>query len=112
MLVLQPGTFANVDALARACSALPRWGAWLMSLRNAIVRPFGLKTAPEGGKHHDQMRPLARGDSAGIFPVLKRAEDEIVLGLDDKHLDFRLVLTSKSNGAEQRVQATTKDVHQ
>jgi len=61
----------------------PRWIEGLMSTRNAIVGRLGLKTpqnAPEAGK----------GPQAGIFPVLSEMPNEVVLGLDDKHLDFRI----------------------
>lgn len=61
--------------------ALPGWAQALMGLRNALVRPFGLKTgAGEGAK------------GQGMFPVLKDDDHEFVLGLDDRHLDFRIIV--------------------
>lgn len=61
------------------------WMTGLMAVRDAIVAGFGLKTA----KH------LGTGDSdkesrVGIFKIYSKAPTEIVLGEDDKHLDFRL----------------------
>jgi hypothetical protein len=29
---------------------------------------------------------------AGAFPVISRAQERVVLGFDDKHLDFRIVV--------------------
>jgi len=81
--------------LARA----PRWIGALLALRNFLVAPFGLKTsAPD--------EPGVR-DTIGIFPVVDQTPDRLVAGLNDKHLDFRLVVDVASAGHTQRVTATT-----
>lgn len=59
--------------------ALPGWAKALLALRNTIVRPFGLKTEADKGT-----------ESIGLFPIHKDDGHEFVLGLDDKHLDFRI----------------------
>ena len=77
----------------------PRWIEMLLALRNFLVAPFGLKTsAPD--------EPGAR-DTIGIFPVVDQTPDRLVAGLNDKHLDFRLVVDVASAGHTQRVTATT-----
>ena len=53
----------------------PDWIGRLMALRNRLVRLVGLKTARIDG-----------------FPVLAERDDEIIVGFDDGHLDFRLVI--------------------
>ncbi|GAW41691.1 hypothetical protein SH203_02100 [Brevundimonas sp. SH203] len=53
----------------------PRWIGQLMGLRNAVVRLVGLTSA-----------------EIGDFPVLSERADEMVIGFDDRHLDFRLML--------------------
>jgi Protein of unknown function (DUF2867) len=60
---------------------VPRWVAGAMWLRHAIVRPFGL-LVPTAGM---DLGPMA-------FPKLARTDTEILYGLNDKHLDFRVVL--------------------
>ncbi|MCB1383401.1 MAG: DUF2867 domain-containing protein [Notoacmeibacter sp.] len=83
-----------------ALDRIPVWAQVLMRLRNALVAPFGLKAAPDG-----TLPPEA---SIGTFPVISRAPDKVVLGLDDKHLDFRIVITvDPASRAPQRVSATT-----
>jgi hypothetical protein len=82
----QPGDFLDCYSVASTLSpreaaerglTLPRWAAALLALRNTLVRPFGLKTgAPD--------RP--------IFPTCLESEDELVLGTDDRHLNFRIGL--------------------
>ncbi|MDR1879290.1 MAG: DUF2867 domain-containing protein, partial [Bacteroidales bacterium] len=56
---------------------VPKWVECLMSLRNWIVRPFGLKTKTEN-------------NSTAIFPVIDRNDNEMLMGMNDKHLNFRL----------------------
>jgi hypothetical protein len=82
----RPGDFLDCYSVASALSpreaatrglALPRWANTLLQFRNTLVRPFGLKTG-------ETDRP--------IFPTCLETQDEIVLGTDDRHLDFRIGL--------------------
>jgi hypothetical protein len=59
---------------------LPRWANWLMSIRDAIVRIFRLKTSKE----------ILHDFPTQNFPVISQHENEIVSGINDKHLDYRL----------------------
>jgi hypothetical protein len=67
----------------------------MMQVRNALVKPFGLRTSDLGCPVSSLLseRPDARFDSR--FPVLAqrgtRADRvvEVILGADDKHLRFR-----------------------
>ena len=34
----------------------------------------------------------------GLFPVVSQQPDRVVLGFDDRHLDFRLVVDAPGNG--------------
>ena len=68
----------------------PRWVAALLLLRDVAVRPFGLKTAaslPNDSRFRASLQP---GDAINFFPVHSVGEDEIILGEDDRHLDFRI----------------------
>jgi Protein of unknown function (DUF2867) len=71
------------DAAQRALS-FPRWVSALMRLRNALVAPFGLKTDVTSPDRSNQP------DRIGVFPLVSRDEHELILGLDDSHLDFRI----------------------
>jgi hypothetical protein len=63
-----------------------------MGLRNALVAPLGLVATRSA---------LARaGDRIGIFPVLAETLDEVLLGLDDRHLDFRVCVRVLDDGGE------------
>jgi len=81
------GTSGDPDVLWRfLMSHQPFWIGWLTNVRDAIVACFGLKTA----KHLASLADEATGDRIAFFKVYSRSETEIVLGEDDKHLDFRL----------------------
>lgn len=77
------------ETLARfVFSRLPPWALTLMAIRDALVAGFGLKTSR-------QLRPdtpLQQRERVGLFRIYSREANEIVLGEDDKHLDFRLSL--------------------
>lgn len=100
------GSFRDVDALARACVRLPNWVGTLMRLRNALVAPFGLKTGDGPPKRASPER-FTPGDYAGIFHVLARNDEELLLGEDDRHLDFRFSLRLHEVAGFQDVFATT-----
>jgi hypothetical protein len=74
----------------------PAWISSLMSLRNRVVSFFGLRTVE-----------LAAGTSAGGFPVLSSTPERTVLGFDDRHLDFRIVVDLEEEGNRQLVTVTT-----
>ena len=78
------------------------WLRGLMGLRDTMVAGFGLKTA-------QQLRE-APTESAGrvyIFRVYDTTTDEMILGEDDKHLDFRLSVLLRPDGADTEIVATT-----
>jgi len=86
-------------AAERMLARGPRWVETLMTVRNRAVAPFGLKTpAPTG---------TITADTIGIFPVLSETPSRVVAGLDDTHLDFRVVVDVESFSEGQQVTATT-----
>ncbi len=89
----------DVDAFARAFFAnVPAWVKWLMLLRNAIVRPLGLKTGGMQRRRAAEAVPYEPGMRAGIFRVLGRTEHELLMGENDRHLDFRVSLLVRQHG--------------
>ncbi|WP_434609909.1 DUF2867 domain-containing protein [Pseudomonas sp. R1-7] len=87
---LPAGTSSNPDLLARfIISQQPSWIGWLMKVRDTIAACFGLKTA-------SHLATLA--DRIQIFKVYSTNKTEIVLGEDDKHLDFRISILCPEEG--------------
>jgi hypothetical protein len=64
-----------IEATRLAFAHEPLWVRTLMGLRNLLGRVVGLKSAPAGG-----------------FPVIRQSANEVLLGFNDKHLDFRIVV--------------------
>jgi Protein of unknown function (DUF2867) len=99
------------ETLARFIFAQqPRWVGQLMGLRDLLVAGFGLKTAT-------QLQDPARAGQhprVGIFRIYETRPHEIVLGEDDKHLDFRLSVLHEplpGAGAGQLVLSTVVHCH-
>ena len=72
----------------------PKWVEKLFAVRNKIVSIFGLKTS---GNMNDRQKQLEnfkceKGERLGLFKVFDKAENEVILGEDDKHLNFRISL--------------------
>lgn len=85
----RPGLTAEAAA-RQAFDAMPRWVGALMALRNLVVRPFGLR--------HDPRAAAPGAPRIGMFPVISSSPNEIVLGFDDRHLDFRIVVLTEPCG--------------
>jgi hypothetical protein len=79
-----------IDSVTRAIfSTMPEWMMKLLDLRNTIVRPFGLKTSIDPALLDHRQGKLEPGAVVGVFKVIDRQGDEILLGEDDQHLNFR-----------------------
>ena len=86
-------------AAERMMARQPRWAEALLSLRNLLVAPLGLKTSGAG---MDSPR-----DMIGIFPVVSETPDRLIAGFNDRHLDFRIVVDVTAPGNVRQVTATT-----
>lgn len=97
-VLLPPEVNLGPEQLAR-CIMLnkPPWVAALMKLRDGLVARLGLKTAS------DLTASGASGavQRVGIFRIYSANATEIVLGEDDKHLNFRLSVLCSNHGTEQ-----------
>ena len=86
-------------AAERMLARQPQWAEALLTLRNFLVAPLGLRTSGAG--------LAAPRDMIGIFPVISQTADRLVAGFNDSHLDFRVVVDVANQGAGQQVTATT-----
>jgi len=112
-VTLPRGTVRDPEALARFLFAQqPAWVGLLMGLRDMLVAGLGLKTARQLGSP----RAAGRNRHIGIFRIYETSADEIILGEDDQHLDFRVsvMVRPDSTGpteATQLVVATVVHCH-
>lgn len=95
------------EAARRAFTRMPGWISRLTALRNAMVAPFGLKPGAEAAQLPDQKPGQTLVRSLGMFPVLSSTPARVVLGFDDRHLDFRIVVDVRERHAGRRVTVTT-----
>lgn len=97
---------AGLDARQAADAIIknpPGWIKQLMATRNRLVRLFRLKTVAMGV---DDPRTAQR--TVGGFPVITHSPQEVVLGFDDRHLDFRINVTvAPDSGGGTQVTVTT-----
>lgn len=80
-----PVTLTAADAARYAFGQAPTVAKALMRLRNRIVGLLGLKAAGDF---------TASTNSIGGFPIVSETPERVVLGFDDSHLDFRIVIDS------------------
>lgn len=60
---------------------MPGWAEALLKLRNVLVKPLGLKT---------EVDDRDAGDA--IFPITYESDNELLMGTNDRHLDFRIAM--------------------
>ena len=106
------GTSLDPELLARfILTHQPSWIGTLTRIRDAVVACFGLKTA----KHLATLSQDADSKRISFFKVYSTSKTEIVLGEDDKHLDFRVsVLCSDERSpeiGEQLILSTVVNCH-
>ena len=86
-------------AAERMMARQPRWAEALVSLRNLLVAPLGLKTSGAS--------PGVPRDMIGIFPVVSETPGRLIAGFNDSHLDFRVVVDVTAPGSDRQVTLTT-----
>ncbi|MBA4036270.1 MAG: DUF2867 domain-containing protein [Bradyrhizobium sp.] len=86
-------------AAERMMARQPRWAEALLSMRNFLVAPLGLKTSGAS--------PGRPRDMIGIFPVVSETPERLIAGFNDRHLDFRVVVDVTPPGNVRQVTATT-----
>lgn len=78
-------TNKSAEEISRALTRLPAWVEILFKSRDRIAGVFGLKTNKNISKQ------------GAFFTVIENREDEIVMGEEDKHLNFKSSLLKNSS---------------
>ncbi|HEY8336223.1 MAG TPA: DUF2867 domain-containing protein [Tardiphaga sp.] len=86
-------------AAQRLFGKSPGWMRGLLVLRDAIVAPLGITTSKTAAQ--------APVDRVGMFPVLSETPQRLVAGLNDSHLDFRVLVDVAPALGGTRITATT-----
>ncbi len=101
-IALPTDAVADPERLARfVFGNMAPWVGGLMRMRDAAVGRLGLKTARQLKATSDRR--------ISLFRIYERRVDEIVLGEDDRHLDFRISVmrTAATGTADARLTLST-----
>ena len=108
---LVEGAPDDIDSLARAALARPPvWFKALLGLRDTVVSIGGVKTS----RRIWEEAKAQGAETVAFFPVLGRSKEELILGEDDRHLDFRasvLVRLGPDGGGRELVLTTAVHCH-
>jgi hypothetical protein len=96
----------GLDKITTDIFQTPKWADRLMSIRNIVVKIFGLKG---GGRkidtHSSDYYPI--GSKAVYFTVIDRNDNEILMAENDKHLNFRISVMVNREGKDVTISLTT-----
>jgi len=96
-------TTDTVHEITRKLLKAPAWVNVLGRIRDMLIaRPFGLKTEDNIKKEQSGSNP-----EFGFAPVLYSDENELVMGMNDKHLYFRLSVLKKEKEDASEIYLTT-----
>ena len=92
----------------------PKWIDSLFMIRNRLVGLLGLKTTSNITDRQNQLDNFKceKGEQLGLFKVFDKTNNEVILGEDDKHLNFRvsLFLDRSNDISEQKTLTITTTV--
>lgn len=102
-IIIPADTTNDPEVIARFLfSHHPTWINSLMGVRDFIVQWFGLKTAKSLSSNQE-----VSDKRVGIFKIYDKSAHEIILGEDDKHLDFRVSVLLRANKEKRELVVTT-----
>ena len=102
-------TITPLAVLKAFFQSSPKWVSALFSLRNKIAKLIGLKTS-QNVKNKDELIASLKGvpnEQIGLFKIFESSSNEIVMGEDDKHLNFRVSLFLDSSSSHQELKNIT-----
>lgn len=97
----------DLDVLAR--TAFERQAGWIRALtrvRDLMMATVGVKSSRAIG-----LDAAAHGPVIGYLPLLSRSATELIVGADDRHLDFRAAIQLRAGPANGRELVTATVVH-
>ena len=90
-------------------TAAPPWVERLFDFRNKLVKVFGLKTSDKNQQKEEMLKNFngKPGDKLGFFKVFKNSGNEIIMGENDSHLDFRVSILLEEEDKGRRFTIST-----
>lgn len=88
----------DLEVLARIAFERPAgWIRALTHIRDVVMATVGVKSSRAVG-----LAGAARGPVIGYFPLLSKSATELIVGADDRHLDFRVTIQLRTDAANAR----------
>src|SRR2546421_9995854 len=106
-LTCRRGASDDLEVLARI--GFERQAGWIRALtwvRDAVMATVGVKSSRAIGA-----AAAARGPVIGYFPLLSKSAGELVVGENDRHLDFRVAILLRTGAAGGRELVVVTVVH-
>lgn len=69
---------------------MPLWVKALLAMRNGLVGPLGLKTGTGADIAPPTRDQIIAASYPGLFAVHAATDNEVIVGTNDRHLDFRV----------------------
>ena len=100
----------SMEDLAEAfMKSPPDWSEKLFVIRNRLAGMVGLKTAGPKQVDRDEILKSSNfevGERFGLFQIYQKGENEVILGEDDSHLDFRVSVHKKDLRKTDQIELT------
>ena len=97
-----------VDIFFALFGHFPWWMKSILIARNRLAAWCGLAAPTAAEVLHVQVKGSYRvGDKIGLWPIFSQTETELVVGRDNKHLDFRLSILKRTDGENASVVVST-----
>lgn len=87
-----------LDAANAIVRHFPKWTYPALALRQVLVTPFGLKGSEQAQSNIGKV---------GVFPIITEEQNRVVAGMDDSHLNFRIVVDIVKADEGQRISLAT-----
>ncbi len=101
-----------IDEVAqRIFTGLPGWINALLAARDLGVTFFGLKTTAKLPKNNDRRSAVNVGEPINFLCVRSITPNEIILGEDDTHLDFKIAVFRETESSKRISLATWVHTH-
>ncbi|NIA00456.1 DUF2867 domain-containing protein [Massilia sp. CCM 8734] len=95
---LPVGASDDLEVLARFALEHQAW--WIRALLR--VRDVAMTTVGVASSRAVGLAGAARGPVIGFLPLLSKSATEVILGADDRHLDFRVTIQLRADAAHGR----------
>lgn len=97
---IEKADLTPIEVYCEIVKSAPKWSNILLSLRNRFVTICGLKDVGNFGNFENKnAKDFVVGDRIDLFYIREIKQNEIIVGLDDKHLDVSISIVILPEGS-------------